>query len=553
MSGGQLRRVLDGVDADGRLLRDSSTPVKVAGYDLTFSASKSVLFGLGGQEVREAVRQAHDKAVAAAMGHMERGGSGRQRPRRPGRRAGRRPSGRLAPAPHVADRGSAAAHARGGGEPRSRSGRAVVDVGWPADLFAGADGELRLPGRARSELSRELGVRWTPVRRGIAEIAGVPRPVLRAFSRRRAEIEAELERHGLRASGQRGRRLGHARAQGPLDRPGTAQAEWRDRAQELGFGLEQLETVLGRRRELERPVDWERVFDTLASPVGLTRAQSTFDRRDVIQALCERLPAGTVTDARLLEAAADRFLASDRTVALLPDGETFRRADGRLLRSRASSAALLHARVARPGAAAHRPRHHPANLADAVRRRGGRCSAAIGRRPTLSGEQQQMVEHVCRSPARVVVVAGKAGTGKTFALAAAREAWQQAGHPVLGVAVARRAARELTAGAGIEATSTAALLHDVHNGRPLPKGCVLVVDEAGMVATRQLAELLEHVERADGKLVPSAITPAARDRGRRRVPRRGRPRARGRAGSQPAPGGSVGTARARSCRRRSGR
>ena len=58
MSGGQLRFALDGVDADGRLLRDSSTPVKVAGYDLTFSASKSVLFGLGGQEVREAVRRA---------------------------------------------------------------------------------------------------------------------------------------------------------------------------------------------------------------------------------------------------------------------------------------------------------------------------------------------------------------------------------------------------------------------------------------------------------------------------------------------------------------
>jgi hypothetical protein len=34
----------------------------------------------------------------------------------------------------------------------------------------------------RSELSRELGVQWTVVRRGIAEIAGVPKPVLRAFS-----------------------------------------------------------------------------------------------------------------------------------------------------------------------------------------------------------------------------------------------------------------------------------------------------------------------------------------------------------------------------------
>ena len=89
-------------------------------------------------------------AAAAAMGHMERTAAAVRglvvepaagRGHRLGRTA-RRGSG------------SAAAHARGGGEPRSRSGRAVVDVGWPADLFAGADGELRLPGRARSELSR---------------------------------------------------------------------------------------------------------------------------------------------------------------------------------------------------------------------------------------------------------------------------------------------------------------------------------------------------------------------------------------------------------------
>ena len=38
-------------------------------------------------------------------------------------------------------------------------------------------------------------------------------------------------------------------------------------------------------------------------------------------------------------------------------------------------------------------------------------------------------------------------------------------------------------------------------GDRLPERCVLVVDEAGMVPTRQLAELLDHVERASGKLV----------------------------------------------------
>jgi ATP-dependent exoDNAse (exonuclease V) alpha subunit len=74
---------------------------------------------------------------------------------------------------------------------------------------------------------------------------------------------------------------------------------------------------------------------------------------------------------------------------------------------------------------------------------------------------------------------------------------------VLGVAVARRAAHELQAGAGIESTSVAALLADLRtwDGARLPDQCVLVVDEAGTLATRQLAALVDAVERARGKLV----------------------------------------------------
>jgi len=72
------------------------------------------------------------------------------------------------------------------------------------------------------------------------------------------------------------------------------QGEWRDRAGALGFGREQLAAVLGRARWREPAADWEQLFDVLASPAGLTRSQSTFDRRDVIQALCERLSAGGV-------------------------------------------------------------------------------------------------------------------------------------------------------------------------------------------------------------------------------------------------------------------
>jgi ATP-dependent exoDNAse (exonuclease V) alpha subunit len=103
----------------------------------------------------------------------------------------------------------------------------------------------------------------------------------------------------------------------------------------------------------------------------------------------------------------------------------------------------------------------------------------------------------------VAVVIGQAGTGKTFALDAAREAWEGSGYRVVGAALARRAAIELEDGAEIESGSIAALLEELRKrpSRVLPRRSVLVVDEAGMVPTRALAELVDHVERAGAKLV----------------------------------------------------
>lgn len=69
-----LRHVLAGEDERGDSLRASRVPVSVAGFDMTLSASKSVsvLFGLGGPAVRDAVRSAHDHAVREAIGYIER-------------------------------------------------------------------------------------------------------------------------------------------------------------------------------------------------------------------------------------------------------------------------------------------------------------------------------------------------------------------------------------------------------------------------------------------------------------------------------------------------
>ena len=74
---------------------------------------------------------------------------------------------------------------------------------------------------------------------------------------------------------------------------------------------------------------------------------------------------------------------------------------------------------------------------------------------------------------------------------------------MIGAALARRAAIELEDGAGIESQSVAALLEELRRGRGARcrARAVLVIDEAGMVPTRALAEIVEHVERAGAKLV----------------------------------------------------
>ena len=512
VEGEALRRVLAGLDPlDGSSLRSSSSPARLGGFDLTFSAPKSVsvLFGVGDEELRRRVRAAHDAATRAAVGYLE-GSAAAVRRGHGGAVVEEAPGVVAAAVRHRTSRS---------GDPQLHTHVLVANLGRGRDgRWLALDGR-RLYAHARTasfvyqavlrgELTRTVGLDWSPVRKGIAEVVGVRRRVLVGFSRRRAEIEAALERRGT--SGARAAEAAALATRRPKGRTAAAQeltGEWRRRAVELGFSRDELALICGRARAKEPGArDWDRVFKLLAGPVGLTRRAATFTRDDVIQAVCEKLPAGARVGSAALEAAADRFLASEHVIALVPagsarEGEAFRRRDGRVLpvdrqRLRYSTRAqieLEQALVDRVLAG----RRGSAGIADPRD-----VDRALKSRPSLTGEQRIVVERLCRDGDGGAVLAGKPGTGKTFALAAAREAWQAAGHPVLGVATARRAAAELQDGAGIRSTSTFALLADLRTrGQPMPARSVLVVDEAGMVPTREIAELVDAVLAVDGKVV----------------------------------------------------
>jgi ATP-dependent exoDNAse (exonuclease V) alpha subunit len=103
------------------------------------------------------------------------------------------------------------------------------------------------------------------------------------------------------------------------------------------------------------------------------------------------------------------------------------------------------------------------------------------------------------SERRIEVLVAAAGTGKTTTLAAARDAWDASGIPIVGAALAARAAGELEQTAGIPSTTIATLL--AGSGPAIPARGVVVIDEAGMVGTRQLFELIRRTNGARSRLI----------------------------------------------------
>ncbi|NEJ07465.1 AAA family ATPase, partial [Rhizobium leguminosarum] len=105
-------------------------------------------------------------------------------------------------------------------------------------------------------------------------------------------------------------------------------------------------------------------------------------------------------------------------------------------------------------------------------------------------------------PAQIAVVIGFAGAGKSTMLAAARHAWEAQGYRVHGAALAGKAAEGLEQSSGITSRTLASWEYSWQADRSrLNARDVFVIDEGGMVGSRQLARFVDEVRRAGAKLV----------------------------------------------------
>jgi ATP-dependent exoDNAse (exonuclease V) alpha subunit len=120
---------------------------------------------------------------------------------------------------------------------------------------------------------------------------------------------------------------------------------------------------------------------------------------------------------------------------------------------------------------------------------------------TLTQEQRVAVEHILK-PTSISCLVGRAGTGKSFSLGAARAAWEANNQRVIGIALSGVAADGLSNDAGIEGRTIESFLYALETEALfLHSSDVVVMDEAGMTDSVSMKAVITAVKNANAKLV----------------------------------------------------
>ena len=238
-------------------------------------------------------------------------------------------------------------------------------------------------------------------------------------------------------------------------------------------------------REIARRNGERIIADPKVALDAITRQQSTFTDHDLA-----RFVHRHTDDKDQFDQAMGVVRASPEVVALGTDGRG---------RERFSTREMLgvEARLERSAEGLAGREGH------AVDGRGiARAEAAAKARGMILSDEQETALARITGHEDMALVVGYAGTGKSAMLGVAREAWEASGWQVRGAALSGIAAENLEAGSGIQSRTIASLEHAWGQGRDvLTSKDVLVVDEAGMVGSRQMDRVLAAAEQVGAKVV----------------------------------------------------
>lgn len=220
----------------------------------------------------------------------------------------------------------------------------------------------------------------------------------------------------------------------------------------------------------------------------LSQKKASFTRHDIARSLSE-----FIDDPLDLRVAIDRAMLSSELVPLVSDGKpTFTTRSFQAVEKDLAKTATAMERLGGFGVAS-------GCINASIRKQNQYLQRAVGSR--LTEEQTAAIKHVL-TPNQLSNVVGLAGTGKSTLLSVARDAWERQGYTVHGAALAGKAADGLESASGIPSRTLASLEKSWENGtEPIACGDVVVIDEAGMVGTRQLNRVLNRLNTLGCKVV----------------------------------------------------
>ena len=508
---GHFHRLYAGFAPDGsaKLVQRAGNPDRSPGVDLTFSVDKSVssLWAIAEPEMRERIeamavasaRAAIEDTVFRYCSYTRVGSNGVTRPSEAdlmGATFVHGTSRENDPQLHVHCTIFNLARTREDGKWRAHHQ-------YPVYSWKKAAGALFRAYMAW-DLQQNLGVRME--RYGpnaeFTRIDGMPEDLQSFWSKRRKAIVAKAGELGIPSLGNASRMAGVnkiTRAGKSHDNdPEVRHRRWRGEAESFVEREELIATVTGHDVEIERERIRELTDRLDDLPAHLAREEAVFRRPDMVEAAANAAAGCMGRDA--VGTAIERLRRNPEIERLEPKKPTAE-----------SLAGMAHTEV-------YSTRHN-LGLEQAVKDMAETMAADTGhglpeqavkekvetlleRGYPLSQEQSLAIRHVTVNGGRVAVIEGAAGSGKTTTLRPITDLHREHGYGIVPTAVAWRTAVALGDDCDARAYCVDKLLKLAAKGQiEIGAKTLIVVDEAGMLSTRQAHHILQLSERHGAKVV----------------------------------------------------
>ena len=517
-------RLCEGFSPDGeKLTQNAGSEKRSAGLDLTFSADKSVsaVWAVAGERLRTAIADAHTAAVQYTLEQVIEAHCATTRIRTRGL-SGARGELAIVPADLIAalfQHGTSRAD-----DPQLHTHCTVMNA-----ARAHFDGKYRALNQYplyrwkmaagatyRNHLAFGLrGLGFKVEQHGkdgaFTRIAGVPRALEAHWSKRTAQIEAFARANGfdVTANPQLHTAANHL-TRAPKRDTGDDEAKrarWRAEAQAFSFGEAFIAEL---RHEPDGDITPERLRELTARleqlPERLTREESVFSY-PALAAAVRNATAGLLhPDAA--GTALERVLRSESLVRLSPLAK-----DPLIAKDRPGEAPHLEVEAGMAHTRLYTTRA-TLEMERAVQDMAERLAQAPGAAMALarvdeaikdlqqqgyplSGEQASAIRHATTGAGRIALIEGAAGSGKTTTLRPIVDLYRERGYRVLGAAIAWRTALALGSDCAMEALAVRKLLAQAARGQLALDGAptLLVIDEAGLLSTREMHHILALGER----------------------------------------------------------